>query len=142
MDRPCSDSYHQPVTYGLCSHNWGYAQGKAKENPRAVRPIRFNYKAVPDDILQSILSFVVLYIGVFVAGAMLLTLLGVDIISSVTASITTLGNINPGFNIVGPMANFESIPPLGKIILINNMWVGRLEVYTVLVLFTSEFWHS
>ena len=111
-------------------------------HPRLVRPIRFNSKAVPDDILQSILSFVVLYIGVFVVGTVLLTLLGVDIISSVTASITTLGNIGPGFNIVGPMANFESVPPLGKIILINNMWVGRLEVYTVLVLFTREFWHS
>ncbi|MGB9940100.1 TrkH family potassium uptake protein [Methanosarcina sp.] len=111
-------------------------------HPRVVRPIRFNNKAVPDDIMQSILSFVVLYIGVFVVGTVLLTLLGVDMISSVTASITTLGNIGPGFNVVGPMANFESIPPLGKIILINNMWVGRLEVYTVLVLFTSDFWHS
>lgn len=111
-------------------------------HPRLVRPIRFNNKAVPDDILQSILSFIVLYIGVFVFSTILLTLLGVDILSSVTASITTLGNIGPGFNIVGPMANFESIPPLGKIILINNMWVGRLEVYTALVLFTSDFWHS
>lgn len=111
-------------------------------HPRLVRPIRFNNKAVPDDILQSILSFIVLYIGVFVFSSIFLTLLGVDMISSVTASITTLGNIGPGFNIVGPMANFESIPPLGKIILINNMWVGRLEVYTALVLFTSDFWHS
>lgn len=111
-------------------------------HPRLVRPIRFNNKPVPDDILQAILSFAVLYIGVFVIGAILLTLLGVDLISSITASITTLGNIGPGFNIVGPMANFESIPPLGKVILINNMWVGRLEVYTVLVLFTSDFWHS
>lgn len=111
-------------------------------HPRLVRPVRFNRKAVPDDILQAILSFVVLYIGVFVVGVILLTLLGVDMISSFTASITTLGNIGPGLNIVGPMANFESIPPLGKIILINNMWVGRLEVYTVLVLFTSDFWHS
>ncbi len=107
-----------------------------------VRPIRFNNKAVPEEILQSILSFIVLYIGVFVVGVILLTLLGVDIISSVTASITTLGNIGPGFNIVGPMANFESIPSLGKIILIGNMWVGRLEVYTVIVLFTREFWHT
>jgi trk system potassium uptake protein TrkH len=111
-------------------------------HPRLVRPVRFNNKAVSDDILQSILSFVVLYIGVFVIGVILLTLLGVDMVSSFTASITTLGNIGPGFNIVGPMANFESIPPLGKIILINNMWVGRLEVYTVLVLFTSDFWHT
>lgn len=111
-------------------------------HPRMIRPIRFNNKAIPEEILQSILSFIVLYIGVFVVGVILLTLLGVDIISSVTASITTLGNIGPGFNIVGPMANFESIPSLGKIILIGNMWVGRLEVYTVLVLFTKEFWHT
>jgi len=73
---------------------------------------------------------------------MLLTLLGIDIISSVTASITTLGNIGPGFNLFEPMGNYESLLPLGKIILINNMWVGRLEVYTVLILFTSDFWHS
>jgi trk system potassium uptake protein TrkH len=111
-------------------------------HPRAIRPVRFNNKAVPDDILQAILSFVVLYIGVFIIASILLTLLGVDLISSVTASITTLGNIGPGLNIVGPMANFQDIPTLGKVILINNMWVGRLEVYTVLVLFTSEFWNS
>ena len=111
-------------------------------HPRLVRPIRFNNKAVPDEVLQSILSFIVIYILVFIFSAMLLTLLGVDMISSATASIATLGNIGPGFNVVGPMANFASLPPLGKIILINNMWVGRLEVYTVLVLFTSDFWHS
>lgn len=111
-------------------------------HPRLIRPIRFNNKAVSDDILQSILSFVVIYILVFIFSAMLLTLLGVDMISSATASIATLGNIGPGFNVVGPMANFATLPPLGKIILINNMWVGRLEVYTVLVLFTSDFWQS
>lgn len=111
-------------------------------HPRLIRPIRFNSKAVPDDVLQSILSFIVIYILVFIFSAMLLTLLGVDMISSATASIATLGNIGPGFNVVGPMANFATLPPLGKIILINNMWVGRLEVYTVLVLFTSDFWHS
>jgi len=111
-------------------------------HPRLIRPIRFNNKAVPDDVLQSILSFVVIYISVFIFSAMFLTLLGVDMISSATASIATLGNIGPGFNVVGPMANFSALPPLGKIILINNMWVGRLEVYTVLVLFTSDFWQS
>jgi trk system potassium uptake protein TrkH len=111
-------------------------------HPRLIKPIKFNNKAVPDDVLQSILSFIVIYILVFIFSAMLLTLLGVDMVSSATASIATLGNIGPGFNVVGPMANFASLPPLGKIILINNMWVGRLEVYTVLVLFTSDFWHS
>jgi trk system potassium uptake protein TrkH len=111
-------------------------------HPRLIRPIRFNNKAVQDDVVQSIMSFVVIYILVFIFSAIFLTLLGVDMISSATASIATLGNIGPGFNIVGPMANFESLSPLAKIILINNMWVGRLEVYTVLVLYTSDFWHS
>jgi len=111
-------------------------------HPRLVRPIRFNNKSVPDDVLQSILAFVVIYISVFIFSAMLLTLLGVDIISSVTASITTLGNIGPGLSLFGPMGNFESLLSLGKIILISNMWIGRLEVYTVLVLFTSDFWRS
>ncbi|AAM04895.1 TPA: TrkH family potassium uptake protein [Methanosarcina acetivorans] len=111
-------------------------------HPKVVRPIRFNGRAVSDDVLQSILSFVVIYISVFVFSSMLLTLLGVELISSITASITTLGNIGPGFNLFGPMENFESLLPLGKIILITNMWIGRLELYTVLVLFTSDFWHS
>jgi trk system potassium uptake protein TrkH len=66
--------------------------------------------------------------------------MGVDILTSLTASITTLGNIGPGFNLVGPMGSFSAMPALAKVMLIANMWIGRLEVFTVVVLFTPEFW--
>jgi trk system potassium uptake protein TrkH len=77
---------------------------------------------------------------IFAISAGVLALMGMDLISSITASITTLGNIGPGFNVVGPMANFDSVPALGKLLLIANMWIGRLEVFTVIVMLTPAFW--
>ena len=111
-------------------------------HPRAVRSVKFNNKSVPDEIISSIVSFVVLYLLIFLTSALILSVLGMDIITSVTASIATLGNIGPGLNVVGPMGSFDPIPPLGKLVLIANMWIGRLEVYTVIVLFTPEFWNK
>ncbi len=111
-------------------------------HPRAIRSVKFNNKTVPDDVLSSIISFVVIYLLVFLTSALILSVLGMDIITSITASIATLGNIGPGLNVVGPMGSFDPIPPLGKLVLIANMWIGRLEVYTVLVLFTPEFWNK
>ncbi|WP_292469156.1 TrkH family potassium uptake protein [Methanolobus sp.] len=109
-------------------------------HPKAVKPIKFNNKAVPDDVMQAIVSFVVIYIMIFAISAGLLSLMGMDLISSITSSIATLGNIGPGFGVVGPMASFDGVPFLGKLLLIANMWIGRLEVFTVIVLFTPEFW--
>ncbi|MBP1908921.1 TrkH family potassium uptake protein [Methanolobus bombayensis] len=109
-------------------------------HPRAVQPIKHNNKTVPDDVMQAIVSFVVIYFMIFAVSTGLLSLMGMDIISSVTASIATLGNIGPGFGLVGPMANFDVLPLVGKILLIANMWIGRLEVFTVIVMLTPEFW--
>jgi len=109
-------------------------------HPKAVKSIKFNNKTVPDDILHSIVSFVVIYFLIFCISSGILAVLGMDIISSVTASIATLGNIGPGLNLVGPMANYDVVPSLGKLILIGNMWIGRLEVFTVIVMLTPEFW--
>ncbi|MDY9925399.1 TrkH family potassium uptake protein [Methanosarcina sp.] len=111
-------------------------------HPRAVRSVKFNNKNVPDEVINSIFSFVVIYLLIFISSALILSVLGMDIISSITASIATLGNVGPGLNVVGPMGTFDPIPPLGKLILIANMWIGRLEVYTVIVLFTPEFWNK
>jgi trk system potassium uptake protein TrkH len=111
-------------------------------HPRAVKSVKFNNKTVPDEIIGSIVSFVVIYLLVFSTSALILSVLGMDIITSITASIATLGNIGPGLNVVGPMGSFDPIPPLGKLILIANMWIGRLEVYTVIILFTPEFWNK
>lgn len=111
-------------------------------HPRAVKSVKFNNKTVPDEIIGSIVSFVVIYLLVFSTSALILSVLGMDIITSITASIATLGNIGPGLNVVGPMGSFDPIPPLGKLILTANMWIGRLEVYTVIILFTPEFWNK
>lgn len=110
-------------------------------HPRAVRSIRFNNKNVPEEIVSSIVSFTVIYLLIFISSSLILSVLGMDIITSITASIATLGNIGPGLNIVGPMGSFDPIPPFGKLVLIANMWIGRLEVYTVILLFTPEFWN-
>ena len=109
-------------------------------HPRAVKSVKFNNKTVPDEIISSIVSFTVIYLLVFLSSALILSVLGMDIITSVTASIATLGNIGPGLNVVGPMGSFDPIPPLGKLVLIANMWIGRLEVFTVILLFTPAFW--
>ncbi|TGC07029.1 TrkH family potassium uptake protein [Methanolobus halotolerans] len=111
-------------------------------HPKAVKTIKLNNKAVPEDVMQAIVSFVVIYIMIFAVSTALLSLMGMELISSITASIATLGNIGPGFNLVGPMSNFAMVPALGKILLIANMWIGRLEVFTVIVMLTPEFWRK
>ena len=109
-------------------------------HPHVVKPVRFGGKVISGEILYSVFAFITLYIFVFVISTIILSSLGIDFISSLSASATTLGNVGPGFGIVGPMSNYGSLPIIGKIVLILNMWIGRLEVITVLVLFTPEFW--
>ncbi|MBN1134841.1 MAG: TrkH family potassium uptake protein [Methanosarcinaceae archaeon] len=109
-------------------------------HPKAVKSVKFNNKSVPDEVLQSIVAFVVIYLLIFLVSSVMLAVLGMDIISSATASIATLGNIGPAFNQVGPMENYDIVPLLGKLVLIANMWIGRLEVFTVIVMLTPEFW--
>ncbi len=80
-------------------------------HPKAIKGVRFNNKKVPDEIVNYIVSFVVIYLLVFLSSALILSVLGMDIITSVTASIATLGNIGPGLNVVGPMGSFDPVPP-------------------------------
>ncbi|WP_292487250.1 TrkH family potassium uptake protein [Methanohalobium sp.] len=107
---------------------------------RAVTRIKFNKKSVSEDIMQSVISFIAIYFLIFAASSALLGLLGMDLLSSITASIATLGNIGPGLGAVGPMDNFDVVPALGKVALIGNMWMGRLEIFTVFVMLTPEYW--
>ncbi|OYT61812.1 potassium transporter, partial [Methanosarcinales archaeon ex4484_138] len=109
-------------------------------HPHVVKPVRFGGKVISGEILQSVFAFITLYIVAFVISTLILSILGIDFISSLSASATTLGNVGPGFGIVGPMSNYGSLSAIGKIVLIFNMWIGRLEVITVLVLFAPEFW--
>ena len=119
---------------------YGYRELFKVLQPKIVKPIRLGNRVVPEDIMGSIFSFTILYILVFMVSTFIMGLLGLEMLSAASASIVTLGNIGPGFNLVGPWSNFSAIPIVGKLVLIVNMWIGRLEIFTVLVLLTRDFW--
>jgi trk system potassium uptake protein TrkH len=109
-------------------------------HPRGVLPVKLGGRVVPDDVMRGVLVFFLFYLLVFAVCTTVVVSLGADIITGLTATIATLGNIGPGFNLVGPMANFGHLHPLSKVTLTAAMWIGRLEVLTVLVLLRPEVW--
>ena len=111
-------------------------------HPRAVKRIKISGNVVEDDIVHSILGFMVLYIGVFAIASILLAALGVDFATTLSAVASSIGNVGPGLGSVGPSENYSSIPEAGKWLLSLCMLIGRLEVYTVIALFIPEFWKN
>jgi trk system potassium uptake protein TrkH len=105
-----------------------------------VIPVRLNHEAVSQDTIFKVMAFFQIYILVFVFGAMGLSFLGLDFETAIGASIAALGNIGPGIGLVGPAGNFAFIPDAGKWLLSLLMLLGRLELFTVLILISSSFW--
>lgn len=117
-----------------------YREIKQIVHPKAVLPIRIGDKTVDPNIQRTVLSFFMLYLFVFGLGALIMATMGYGMESAIGASIACLGNIGPGWGEFGPTDNFAQIPYIGKWILILMMMVGRLEIFTVLLLFTPAFW--
>jgi trk/ktr system potassium uptake protein len=111
-------------------------------HPRAVKQIKIGGKPVPDDVMRSVLGFLGLYIGLFAVCSVVLAGMGVDFVTSFAAVAATIGNIGPGFGFVGPTENFAEMPYLGKWLLSWCMLLGRLEIYTVVILLVPEFWRK
>ena len=109
-------------------------------HPQAILPIRLDHRVVPEGIIRNVLSFIVLYIGLIGLGTLLLGLLGVDIWSAFSATFSCVGNVGPAFGSMGPTETYTHVPALGKWILTILMMAGRLEIFTVLLLFTPGFW--
>ncbi len=109
-------------------------------HPKAVLPIRIGNKTVDPNIQRTVLSFFVLYLLVFALGALIMASMGYGLESAIGASIACLGNIGPGWGEFGPTDNFAQVPYIGKWVLILMMMIGRLEIFTVLILFTPAFW--
>jgi len=109
-------------------------------HPAAVLPVRLNKIAISSEITFNIMAFMIIYFMVFALGSILISALGYDFNTSVGAVVTCLGNIGPGFGKVGPMDNFAFISAPGKWILSILMLLGRLELFTVLILFTPYYW--
>ncbi|MFW6014882.1 MAG: TrkH family potassium uptake protein [bacterium] len=102
-------------------------------HPRAIRKIKVDKMVVSEKVSTSILGFFFLYITVFVSVTIALTGFGIDIVSSISAVASTLGNIGPGLGIVGPLNSYLSLPSMAKLLLSICMMMGRLEIYTILV---------
>ncbi|MDX2447208.1 MAG: TrkH family potassium uptake protein [Desulfobacterales bacterium] len=111
-------------------------------HPRSITHIKINGKPIPEEIIRSVIGFLALYIGLFAICTVILSGLGVDFMTSLTAVASCIGNIGPGFGMVGPAENYAVIPSLGKWLLIWCMLLGRLEIYTVIILLAPEFWRK
>jgi trk system potassium uptake protein TrkH len=109
-------------------------------HPKAVIPVRFNGRGVSPEIISDVQGFVVLYTTVFAFMTILMTAIGMDIISAASAVATTMANIGPGLGTVGAVDHYAHVPTAGKWILSFCMLTGRLELFTVLVLFSPAFW--
>lgn len=117
-----------------------YFELKRLIHPRAVIPMRLNGKAVPQQLVNNVLAFIVFYLLIFLTGTVVMAALGLDMESSMGAVATALGNVGPGLGSVGPSENFSMIPSIGKWLLSFYMLLGRLELFTVLVVLAPAFW--
>ena len=108
--------------------------------PHAVLPIRVNDRVVPPEVMTNVLGFFFFFIGIFAVVTCIMTTLGLDLVSAAGATIATMGNIGPGLGSVGPTDNYAHIHTVGKYVLSFCMLLGRLELYTVLILFSPNFW--
>jgi trk system potassium uptake protein TrkH len=111
-------------------------------HPHAVANVKIGKKSVPENILRGVCGFVVFYFLLFIIGSLGMSLCGLDFMTSITSVAASIGNIGPGLAGVGPYENFQFIPVIGKWILILMMLLGRLEIFTLLILFIPEFWRK
>ncbi len=109
-------------------------------NPRAVIPLKVGGNTLSERVVSGIIGMSILYFATLIVGFLVMSALGLDQVTALSSVAATLGNVGPGLGLVGPTANYLWIPPLGKVVLIICMLVGRLELFTVLVLLTPSFW--
>ncbi len=109
-------------------------------HPQAIIPVRLSGKAVSQDIIFKVMAFFLLYIIIFAFGTLVMSFMGLDFESALGSAAATLGNIGPGIGMVGPVGNYAEIPVAGKWFLSFLMLLGRLELFTVLILMTAAFW--
>lgn len=111
-------------------------------HPRAIIRLKINKEIVPPRILTHILVFLLVYLMVIVLGSLIMMFLGIDMPTSLSMVATTLGNVGPGIGLVGPPYNFGNFPDLAKWTCSFLMIIGRLELFTILILFSRSFWRT
>lgn len=111
-------------------------------HPNAYLPVRLGGRVVQPEVVTNVLGFFLLYMLIFAVGSLAMAAMGLDIVTAISSVAATLGNIGPGLGTIGPTENYSHIPLLGKWLLSFFMLLGRLEIYTILILFVPEFWRK
>jgi trk system potassium uptake protein TrkH len=109
-------------------------------HPNAFIPVRLDQKIVPQSIINNLLVFINLYFLIICFSSLIISIMGYDIITSFSTSAALLGNIGPGLGSFGPFANYASVPMAGKWFFSFLMLIGRLELFSFLVIFTGSFY--
>lgn len=120
----------------------GFLEFKRALHPNAILPVRYNKKSVSGDIVFNILGFFILYMLSFIVGALVFSMFQIDFESAVGLSASSLGNVGPALGNFGPVNNYAELPALGKWWSAFLMLIGRLELFTVLILLTPFFWRN
>lgn len=127
------------IRYQLLIKN-SMAEVKRLLHPNAIVTVRHNGKAVPNEIIAKVSAFVLTYLGIFALGSLILAMTGLDIKSSMGSVAACMANIGPGLGQTGPVGNYSEITIFGKWLLSALMLLGRLELFTVLIIFSPAFW--
>ncbi|SHJ49380.1 trk system potassium uptake protein TrkH [Pseudozobellia thermophila] len=118
----------------------GLLEFKRTLHTSAIIPVRYNGKTVKEQIVYNVIAFFVLYMLLFIIGALGLGAMGMDFVTSIGGAASSLGNVGPAFGTLNPVSNFNGLPDIGKWWCGFLMLAGRLELFTVLILFTPYFW--
>jgi trk system potassium uptake protein TrkH len=119
-----------------------YLEFKRLIHPNAVFPVQYNRQVVPENIITRVLAFIILYFIITIAGSAVLSLTKMNFIDSLSGMITCLSNVGPALGNLGPAENFFHLPDFSKWFLAFTMMIGRLEIFTVLLVFTPTFWKN
>jgi len=109
-------------------------------NPRAVIPLKVGGSVLSETVISGVIGMAIVYFVIIIVGFLVMSAVGLDHVTALSSVIATLGNVGPGLGLVGPMENYLFIPAIGKVVLMICMLVGRLEIFTVLMLFAPSFW--
>lgn len=119
-----------------------FLEFKKALHPNAIIPVRFDGKSVQQNIVFNVISFFIIYMLIFVVSSVILTFFNLDFTSALGAAASSLGNIGPAIGTVSPVNNFAHLSDSAKLFCSFLMLIGRLELFTVLILFTPFFWRK
>ncbi len=107
-----------------------------------ISVVKYNGQRVEDATVQRVLVFIILYFFIVLMGTLLITITGVDVYTALGSALTAMGGMGPGFGLTGPVGNFSMLPIFAKYVLVALMLLGRLEIFTILVLFSRDYWQD